>query len=579
MSEPLEMPPPPRPKRLNRLALVAVLVLLGVAVAAVFSTLAPPRQAKVVAEAPDGNGPPRPGFLEREPAGAPAPRRRPGPGEAPGTWEEAMRAAGGERTAGAAVRDGTAGEEGLAGTAGVAGGAGRAGIARGDGTAGAARGPLDAAARAELEAAAVKAEVEAAARAELESASGPGNEPGRAGASRRGAAMGGERGATTPAPGSRQEAYRRALLAPVWPARARAEASPWTLSGREGAGGGGAAGAGAGGAAGAGAGEAGGEGGSGEPGAVGGLGGAGGAGRLGELGAAGSAEAFAESIARLLASAPPGALGAVAAPTLPAAVPGGFQLAGGPGGQPPDGSLPAAVGPAAVGPTAAGSGGALGREHQGFLRGAEALAPAELRVRRDRAGGGLVVEAGSVIPAALVTAVDSDVAGPLVAQVTQDVFDRDQRRVVIPRGSRLIGAYDNQVALGERRLLVAWSRVIFPDGSGASFPGLPAVTPSGEAGLPGSVDNHLARVFGSAVLLSVLSAGVQLSQPQESASFGTAASARQVAAAAVGQELSSVAIEMLRRQLAVPPTLRIAAGTRFYVFLRGDLRFEKPAPE
>jgi len=163
--------------------------------------------------------------------------------------------------------------------------------------------------------------------------------------------------------------------------------------------------------------------------------------------------------------------------------------------------------------------------------------------------------------------------------VTQDVFDREQRRVVIPRGSRLLGAYDNQVALGESRLLVAWGRIIFPDGSGLSFPGLPAATRSGEAGLPGAVDNHLARVFGSAVLLSILGAGVQLSQPQESATFGTAPSTRQVAAAAVGQELSSVAIEMLRRQLSVPPTIRIAAGTRFYVFLRGDVKFEEPVQE
>ncbi len=184
-----------------------------------------------------------------------------------------------------------------------------------------------------------------------------------------------------------------------------------------------------------------------------------------------------------------------------------------------------------------------------------------------------------MLPAALVTAVDSDIAGPLVAQVTQDVFDREQRQVAIPRGSRLLGSYDSQVALGESRLLVAWSRVIFPDGSGLSFAGLPALTRSGEAGLAGSVDNHLARVFGSAVLLSIVSAGAQLSQPQESAAFGAAASTRQVAAAAVGQELSSVAIEMLRRQLQVPPTIRIAAGTRFYVFLRGDLRFAEAGQE
>ncbi|HVR08132.1 MAG TPA: TrbI/VirB10 family protein [Thermoanaerobaculia bacterium] len=490
MGERLEMPPPPRPKRLNRLALIAVLALLGVAVAAVFSTLAPPRPAKVAAEGPDGGGLPRPGFLEREPVGAPAGAlaggvggapvaSRTGAGMGPGAWRDVLTAGGPSAVAGAAGGGEVAARS------------------------------LDAAARAELE--------EAAARAERLGAARAGSEPGPA--STRGAVPGGERGAATPAPGSRQEAYRRALLAPVTPAGAATMAAAGTAGFGAGTGGG----AGAGGAEGA--------------------------------------EAVGERIARFLAAA---------APTS-----AGFPAASAPGGPPPDGGVAAAP-PAA--PPANGQA-VPGRDHQGFLRAAEAPAPAALGMRRDRPAAGLVVEAGSVIPAALVTAVDSDVAGPLVAQVTQDVFDRNQRRVAIPRGSRLIGSYDSQVALGERRLLVAWGRVIFPDGSGASFPGLPAAAPSGEAGLPGAVDNHMARVFGSAILLSVLSAGVQLSQPQESASFGTAASARQVAAAAVGQELSSVALEMLRRQLSVPPTLRIAAGTRFYVLLRADLRFEEPAPE
>jgi type IV secretory pathway VirB10-like protein len=259
---------------------------------------------------------------------------------------------------------------------------------------------------------------------------------------------------------------------------------------------------------------------------------------------------------------------------LPAALPFGVP----PGALPPAAAFGGQAPDAAAAPPAAGAA-ASGRDHQGFLRSTEALQPTALKVRRDGPGAGLVLEAGTVLPAALVTAVDSDIAGPLVAQVTQDVFDRTQRRVVIPRGSRLLGSYDSQVALGERRLLVAWGRVIFPDGSGLSFPGLPAATKSGEAGLAGSVNNHLARVFGGAILLSIVSAGAQLSQPQESATFGSAASTRQVAAAAVGQELSSVAIEMLRRQMAVPPTIRIPSGTSFYVFLRGDVSFTEPAAE
>jgi type IV secretion system protein VirB10 len=493
--QPLEMPPPPRPRRLNRLALVAVLVLLGVAVAAVFLTLAPPRRPKGAAESAEGPGPPRPGFLEREPVGtAPAPARRAVPAEDERYWQDALRAGRTPGGAGATAAAGAAGAAGVPGAAGAAGAAARGLPEVGSGPGGGSE---------DLLAAGIEP--------------GAGLRPGMASAAAR---------ATTQAPTARAAAYQRALLAPVTPARAAAEA--------------------------------------------------------GESFGVGAAEGMARQLGSLPASGLPPLAALPGLPPLPPpldlplpsglaappAPPGAAVAAGAAGAAPGGGGGAAAA-------TAATAGGDR-RDHQGFLRSAETLAPVELRVRYDRPGAGLRLEAGTVLPAALVTAVDSDVAGPLVAQVTQDVFDRDQRQVVIPRGSRLIGSYDSQVALGESRLLVAWSRVIFPDGSGLSFPGLPGATRAGEAGLPGSVDNHLARVFGSAVLLSVLGAGVQLSQPQESATFGSAASTRQVAAAAVGQELSSVAIEILRRQLSVPPTIRIAAGTRFYVFLRGDVRFEEP---
>jgi type IV secretion system protein VirB10 len=195
-----------------------------------------------------------------------------------------------------------------------------------------------------------------------------------------------------------------------------------------------------------------------------------------------------------------------------------------------------------------------------------------LALRIDPPNSSTQLDAGSLIPAVLATGINSDLPGDLLAQVSRDVFDsRTERLLLIPRGSRLLGRYQNQVATGDRRLLVAWDRLIFPDGTSLRFPGLPATATSGEAGLPASVDNHLPTVFGSALRLSLLSAGVQLSQPQESATFGQAASARQVGAAALGQELSTVATELLRRRLAIAPTLRIPAGTEFNVFVRGDL--------
>ena len=126
-----------------------------------------------------------------------------------------------------------------------------------------------------------------------------------------------------------------------------------------------------------------------------------------------------------------------------------------------------------------------------------------------------------MIPAVLATGINSDLPGDLVAQVPRDVFDsRTQSQVLIPRGARLLGRYQSQVSAGQRRLLVAWDRLIFPDGSSLRFLGLPGLSPTGEAGLSASVDNHLPTVFGSAILLSFLSAGAQLSQPQQSATFG-----------------------------------------------------------
>jgi type IV secretory pathway VirB10-like protein len=187
------------------------------------------------------------------------------------------------------------------------------------------------------------------------------------------------------------------------------------------------------------------------------------------------------------------------------------------------------------------------------------------------------LQAGTVLPAALLSAIDSGLPGQILAVLTRDVYDSaEQRHLILPRGARLLGRYDHQIAVGQDRLLVGWERLLLPDGTSLTFPALPAVDSQGRAGLSGRVDNHLWRVFGSALLLSVVSAGAQLSQPQVSADFGQAPSTRQVASAALGQELSSAALEILRRSANIAPTIRIPAGTGFSVFLAGDLTFERP---
>jgi type IV secretion system protein VirB10 len=217
-----------------------------------------------------------------------------------------------------------------------------------------------------------------------------------------------------------------------------------------------------------------------------------------------------------------------------------------------------------------------GAPQQTFWAKAAAATKAPILAHLISAGSAYTLRAGTVIPALLITAITSDLPGDIVGQVSRDVYDsRAQRILLIPKGSRLIGTYDNQVASGQGRLLVAWTRLILTDGRSMHLPGLALTDAQGNAGAKGSVDNHWRRVFGNALLLSALSAGIQLSQPSQATVLSTP-SPGQVAAGAVGQELSTVAIEILRRGMGTAPTITIPAGQAFNVLLNGDIVFDEP---
>src|SRR5207245_1062226 len=142
----------------------------------------------------------------------------------------------------------------------------------------------------------------------------------------------------------------------------------------------------------------------------------------------------------------------------------------------------------------------------------------------ESAGSPYTLRAGTVIPGLLVTGINSDLPGDLVGQVSRDVYDsRTQRLCLIPKGARLIGTYDNQVAAGEDRLLVAWTRLILPDGRSLRLPGLALKDLAGQTGAQGRVDTHWQRVFGKAVMLSAIGAGAQLRQPQPAGGLGAPA--------------------------------------------------------
>jgi len=215
-----------------------------------------------------------------------------------------------------------------------------------------------------------------------------------------------------------------------------------------------------------------------------------------------------------------------------------------------------------------------GDRYREFLAAAaESREPTYIASRLEEPISPYQIMAGTLLPAMLVTGINSDLPGQILAQVTRNVYDSQQRFLLIPRGTNVIGRYDDQIALGQSRVLIAWTRLILPDGRSLSLPGLPTQDLRGATGLRDKVDNHYRRLYGQATLLSIIGAGAQLSQPQQGSVFSPP-SAGQVAAGALGQELSRVSMETIRRNMDVRPTLEVRPGTPFYIFLERDLVFD-----
>ena len=175
--------------------------------------------------------------------------------------------------------------------------------------------------------------------------------------------------------------------------------------------------------------------------------------------------------------------------------------------------------------------------------------------------------AGAVIPAVMLTGIDSDLPGTITAQVRQTVYDSLNPDVVlIPQGTRIIGEYSSDVSYGQSRVLVAWNRLIFPNGAMMDLKGMSGTDGEGQAGFHDQVDSHYMRIFGSAVLMSMLGVGAQLSQPQNAGALNTP-SASQQAASALAQQMDNVGTNLLNKNLSIQPTLTIRPGYAFNVLV------------
>jgi len=205
-----------------------------------------------------------------------------------------------------------------------------------------------------------------------------------------------------------------------------------------------------------------------------------------------------------------------------------------------------------------------GRDHaRGDAREDDGRLDAQLVPPRSR----YEVVAGSVIPAALVTALNSDMPGAVIAQVTSNVYDSvSGDYLLIPQGSRLMGEYRAAPSYGDRRLLLVWNRLIFPNGWSISLRGMQGADPSGASGVRDSVDNHLGRLAGAVGLSAIVSVVADNAQNDDQNSFS------QSVGDAAAAEAARTGGRIIDRELQVRPTLRVRAVASVRVLVTRDIQ-------
>ncbi|TMJ17227.1 MAG: TrbI/VirB10 family protein [Alphaproteobacteria bacterium] len=176
------------------------------------------------------------------------------------------------------------------------------------------------------------------------------------------------------------------------------------------------------------------------------------------------------------------------------------------------------------------------------------------------------LSAGTIIPASLITGLNSDLPGTVFAQVTENVRDSATgRTILIPQGARLVGSYDSLVSYGQRRALLVWQRIVFPDGSSVQLDNMPAADLAGYAGVEDGVDFHTWRLLKGIALSTLLGVGTELSLGSgESDLVRAVRESTQQNAAHAGDQITT-------RNLDIQPTLTVRPGWPLRAVIHKDL--------
>lgn len=190
-----------------------------------------------------------------------------------------------------------------------------------------------------------------------------------------------------------------------------------------------------------------------------------------------------------------------------------------------------------------------------------------------------LVQAGSIIPAVMISGLNSDINGQVVAQVRENVYDSiSGRYLLIPQGAKLVGQFSNQVAYGQNRIAVAWQRVIYPNGYSWSLKGIPGSSVDGFSGFYDQVDNHYWQLFGSSFIMGVITAGMQYSQNNTNTTSQIGGfynpTVGQTMAGSLGQQLGQTGMMITQKQLNIAPTITVRQGYKFTIMMTADVELK-----
>jgi type IV secretion system protein VirB10 len=186
------------------------------------------------------------------------------------------------------------------------------------------------------------------------------------------------------------------------------------------------------------------------------------------------------------------------------------------------------------------------------------------------------IKAGSVLPAVLITAINSDLPGPVIAQVREHVYDTvTGNHLLVPQGSRLLAQYDSMVAWGQERVLLCWNRLILPNGDSIDLQCMPAADLQGAAGLADEVNEHWWRILKGATVATLLSMGTAFAAG-DTTSYNP--SVGQVMARSASGEIGQVGQQITRSSLSIQPTITVRPGFSVNVIVTKDMVL-RPYPD